>query len=88
MKRGACSLVDGANSLLFLRDALEKADEIWIDEFTSRVATLESAGLATGEQVNAMGVAYENVVQSELSELEAMISGKLPAEAAKEDELS
>jgi hypothetical protein len=78
VRSGGASLVEGANSLLFLRDALDATEEAWTDEFTSHVATLESAGLATQEQVTAMGGSYASVVANVIDTLEAMVRGRFP----------
>jgi hypothetical protein len=72
-RNGRLSLVQLANSLLFLRDALVNADEDWSSAFTSHAATLESAGLATDEQRAVMGEKFERVVSTALATLESLI---------------
>jgi hypothetical protein len=67
------TLVEAANSLLFLRNAIEISDRSWRDRFTSYVATLESAGTATAKQRREMGHSYEVLVASTLEELERLI---------------
>jgi hypothetical protein len=68
------SLVDAANSLLFLRNAMESLDRSWSDRFTSHIATLESAGTATAEQRNTMGTSFHELVENTLKELGEMVS--------------
>jgi hypothetical protein len=84
-RNGRLSLVQLADSLLFLRDALENADEEWSSEFTSNIASLESAGLATDEQKAVMGENLERVVSAALAELESLIH-KYPAAALGQSE--
>ena len=85
LRSGALSLVAGAGDLLFLRDALEAVDASWDEAFTAEVATLESAGTATPEQVTAMGATFEATVARALDALEEMVTGRLPADALSED---
>ena len=73
LRSGGASLVEAADSLLFLRDALERVDESWSDEFTSHVATLESAGSASDEQIATMGSTYQSVVLEALEQLEELV---------------
>ena len=80
------SLVVGANSLLFLRNALEHVDADWDASFTTQVATLESAGVATNSQVAAMGETYSAVVSQALDVLEALLNSKLPISASLEED--
>lgn len=79
LRRGTISLVAGANSLLFLRDALDVVEADWDEPFTAQVATVESAGLATGEQITAMGASYRAVVSQALDDLEALVLRQLPS---------
>ncbi len=72
------SLVRGADSLLFLRDALDAVEQRWVDDFTAEVATLESAGLASPEQIAEMGERYAFVVREALEHLEGMVRALLP----------
>ena len=67
-------LVDAANSLLFLRNAMEALDRSWSDRFTSHIATLESAGTATAEQRSEMGSRYDALIANTLDELEEMVA--------------
>ncbi len=67
------SLIDAANSLLFLCNAMESLDRLWADRFTSCIATLESAGTATAEQRLAMGAQYHELIDSTLRDLSKMI---------------
>jgi len=67
------SLIGAANSLLFLRNAMETLDRSWGDQLTSHIATLESAGTATKEQRKEMGSRYHELVESTLDELATMI---------------
>lgn len=67
------SLVDAANSLLFLRNAMEVIDPPWSDRFTSHIATLESAGTASLQQRTAMGQSYDAMIATTLDELEKMV---------------
>ena len=78
---GSVSLIEAADTLLFLRDALAVADEQWSNDFTSHVATLESAGLAAAEERARMGSSFESVLSVALGELEALI-GAHPAHSA------
>lgn len=86
MRRGATNLVQGADSLLFLRSALEAVEEAWSDEFSSHVATLESAGLATSAQVEEMGSRFQAVVSGALDSLETMVLARFPVPPTDEDE--
>jgi len=70
---GSVSLIEAANTLLFLRDALAVAGDEWSSAFTSHAVTLESAGLATPEQKASMGSRFESVISSALAELESLI---------------
>ena len=78
MRSKSVSLVQGADSLLFLRNALEAVEQGWADEFTSHLATLESAGLASPEQIANMGSRYADVVTGALDALEAMVRCHFP----------
>jgi len=78
MRSESVSLVQGADSLLFLRNALEHAEQSWVDELTSHLATLEFAGLASPEQVTAMGSKYAEVVAGALDALEDLVRGRFP----------
>ncbi len=66
------SLLDAANTLLFLRDALDAAPRDWARSFTSHVVTLESAALASTEQKATMGSRFQTVVSDACSELEKL----------------
>lgn len=72
-RAGSVPLVQAADTLLFLRDALEVADEEWSSAFTSHIATLESAGLVTAEQKAKMGAGFERAVSTALAALQALI---------------
>lgn len=78
MRSKSLSLVQGADSLFFLRNALEEIEQTWADEFTSHLATLESAGTASREQIAAMGSRYADVVAGALDALERMVDGRFP----------
>jgi len=80
LRTGAMSLVEGADSLLFLRSALETVDAAWDESFTAHAATLESAGLATSEQVASMGKGYSTVVSQALDSLETLVTSQLPSD--------
>lgn len=68
------SLVDAANSLLFLRNALSSVDREWEVDFTAQIATLESAGLATDDQRKQMGAAHAALVAQTFDRLQNMIT--------------
>jgi hypothetical protein len=74
------SLVAGADSLLFLRNALETVEADWDESFTDHVATLESAGLATDEHVAAMGESFRTAISRALDGLEALVNSQLPSD--------
>lgn len=86
LRAGSMSLVAGADTLLFLRNALERVDEEWDESFTAQIATLESAGVATDEQMATMGPSYGNVISRALDGLESLVRSQLPGEAAIEEE--
>jgi len=86
MKSGAVSLLAGTDTLVFLHSSTEVAEDGWDDEFTSEVATLESAGLATLQQVSEMGTSYEIAIAKALNELEALVLRRVPADSLDEDE--
>ncbi|WP_050725658.1 hypothetical protein [Vulgatibacter incomptus] len=75
-RQGGVALVEVADSLIFLRDALENVEESWSDEFTSHVATLESAGVATSAQIERMGPQHQAIVSGALDALEAMVKAR------------
>jgi hypothetical protein len=81
LRGSSVSLVAGAGSLLFLRDALEHVDADWDESFTDQIATLESAAVATDEQV-AMGASYGAVISQALDCLEGLVKGQLSSDAA------
>jgi len=78
MRSQSVSLVQGADSLLFLRNALEQAEQSWVDEFTSHLATLESAGLASPDQIATMGSRYAGTMHGALDALEGLVRGRFP----------
>ncbi len=86
LKTGSMSLLAGADTLLFLRNALEHFDEEWDDSLTRQIATLESAGLATDEQVATMGASYGAVISGALDDLESLVKSQLPSDAALQEE--
>jgi hypothetical protein len=87
-RAGYAPLVNVADELLFLRDALKEVDRSWADEFTSHVASLESMGLATTEQRIEMGETYEEIVDETLNALEHLVArlGLTPADINSVDE--
>jgi hypothetical protein len=87
MRTGALSLVGGADNLLFLLDALEVAEPAWADEFTSYVATIESAGTASPEQIASMGSQFPAVVATTLDALAEMVRSRLPDKVPPKDEI-
>lgn len=87
LKLGAISLTTGADSLLLLRNALEQVDEEWDESFTAQIATLESAGVATDEQMATMGAGYEAVISQALDGLESLVTTQLSVYAAREEEV-
>jgi len=76
-RRGGVSLRAASDSLLFLRGALEDVDRGWADDFTSHVATLESASVASPSQVHDMGEEYPRLVKATLDALEALVRARL-----------
>jgi hypothetical protein len=86
LRGGSISLAAGADSLLFLRNALEHVDGDWDESFTAQIATLESAGVATDEQVATMGASYGAVISQALDRLEVLAKSRLPSDAALESE--
>lgn len=76
-RRGGVSLRAASDSLLFLRGALEHVDRGWADDFTSHVATLESASLASPSQMHDMGGEYPRLVNATLDALEALVRARL-----------
>jgi hypothetical protein len=67
------SLVQGADGLLFLRNALEEVDEACADDFAAHLATLESAGTGCRKQIATMGSSYADVVTNTVDQLERMV---------------
>lgn len=86
MREKSVSLVRGVDNLLFLRDALDTVEEGWANEFTSNLATLESAGLASPEQIASMGSRYSDIVMHALDALERMVRGRFPLSMPPEEE--
>jgi hypothetical protein len=86
MKSSAVPLLTGTDSLVFLHHSLEMTEDVWDDAFTSEIATLESAGLATPQQVSEMGVAYQATITKALDELEALVLRRVPADSLDEDD--
>jgi hypothetical protein len=82
LRSGATSLGAGADSLLFLRTSLETVEAGWDESFTAHVATLESAGLATSEQVAAMGQGYSAAISQALDDLETLVTSQLPSDGS------
>jgi hypothetical protein len=78
MRSQSVSLVQGADTLLFLRNALEEIDQPWADAFTSHLATLESAGTASRDQIATMGSRFADVVADALDALERMVCSRFP----------
>jgi hypothetical protein len=72
-RTGRMTLVGLADALLHLRDALDAVDPAWAEELTSHIATLESAGLATSEQIRTMGPKYEEVIANTLAAAERLV---------------
>lgn len=70
------SLQSATDSLLFLRDALERVDAEWARDFTSHLATIESAGLASPEQMKLMGEEYPRLIARTLGALETLVCVK------------
>ena len=82
MRAGEYSLVDGANDLLALRDALEEFDAFgqgWFDDFTSHLVTLESAGVTSSGKALLHHRPLAPYVRDALDGLEAMILERLPS---------
>lgn len=77
VRRGAVSLRAASDSLLFLRGALMNVDRPWADEFTSHLATLESASLASAAQRQEMGDRYQRLVEVTLDALEKIVRARL-----------
>lgn len=71
------SLQAASDSLLFLRDALEQLEADWSRDFTSHLATLESASLASPEQIRRMGEGYPQLVSETLDALEVLVRSRL-----------
>jgi hypothetical protein len=99
VRGGKASLVQAADSLLFLRDAVDERDESWADEFTGHVATLESAGIdAKGNvlgrggtvdragHIQPPGSAYPGFPVAALDALEQLIQQRLAAAPDDSDE--
>ncbi len=86
LRAGSMSLVAGADTLLFLRNGLEHVDDKWDESFTAQIATLESAGVATDEQMATMGASYGTVISRALDALESLVGSQLPSDAALEEE--
>jgi hypothetical protein len=86
LRGNSVSLVAGAGSLLFLRDALKHVDADWDESFTDQIATLESAAVATDEQVATMGASYGAVISQALDCLEGLVKGQLSSDAALDAE--
>jgi hypothetical protein len=76
-RRGGVSLRAASDSLLFLRGALERADRPWADDFTSHLATLESASLASPAQRQEMGDQFPRLVEGTLDALEKIVRARL-----------
>jgi hypothetical protein len=72
-RSGDMSLVEAADSLLLLRDSLEEAEPSWLNELTALIATLESAGMTSPEQLRVMGARYDRLVEDTLSALEQLV---------------
>lgn len=72
------SLQSASGSLLFLRDALERVDADWARDFTSHLATIESAGLASAAQIKLMGEEFPRLVARTLGALETLVRSRLP----------
>lgn len=73
MRTGTLSLVQGADDLMVLRDSLDSVEPRWAAEFTDRIATLDSAGMASAKQIRAMGSDYERAVSTALDDLESLV---------------
>ena len=86
LRGSSMSVVAGADSLLFLRNALEHVDADWDESFTAQIATLESAGVATDEQVATMGASYGAVISQALDCLEVLVKSQLSGDAPLEAE--
>lgn len=83
MRRDQRLLVDGVDSLLFLRDALEEVDAQWSRELTNHLATLESAGVATPEQIRTMGKEYPELIARTLDAVERLVRSSLSQRLAE-----
>lgn len=77
MHGGTLTLVEGADRLLSLRDALEAAEPGWAAELTDGIATLESAGTASPEQIATMGRDYPALVTTTLDTIERLVRDRM-----------
>ena len=78
-------LLSGVGTLLFLRNALENADAPWSKELTDHIATLESASIATSEQIRTMGAGYSELIERTLDALEQLVRLRLSRTLARAD---
>ena len=76
MRSGEVELAAGADTLLFLRDALSEPDRGWSDALTAHLATLESAATASPVQRATMGARFAEVVHAALSALEELVAAR------------
>lgn len=79
-------LLTGTDSLVFLHNSLEMTEGAWDDAVTFEVATLESAGLATPQQVSEMGAAYKATITKALDKLEVLVLRRVPSDPLDEDD--
>jgi hypothetical protein len=86
MKSGDPPLLTGTDILVFLHSSMEVTEDAWDDAFASEVATLESAGLATPQQVSEMGTAYKATITKALNEIEALVLRRVPVDSLDEDD--
>lgn len=77
MRVGTITLAEGADTLLSLRDALEAAEPGWAAELTDGIATLESAGTASPEQIAMMGREYPALVAMTLDTIERQVRDRM-----------
>ena len=67
------SLVNAADNLLSLSRLLEHIDTQWSRDFASHLVTLDSAGTASANQQQEMGVRFSQLIEETLTALEALV---------------